>query len=251
MNKSFEQMHYLVILSGIILFLTGNASAYASAFPELNTQTKSHSIYSGFNQALLALSKQGYALLNPLLAKKKQEHTWRKLLSTENNEPFKSSADFETFNINSTHSATNINDVSARLPEYAFQVRYPTKTKIFLARGTLKVHNPNWKTLHPYVGMGLGSALMSLSGMNTQSTEAPVYPLNSEANLSKWVLSFQPKIGMNLDLNQRTSLFIEYRYLYAAQNQLAFNSLFNSSLNSPSANAWHSNMGTVGIKFSI
>lgn len=149
------------------------------------------------------------------------------------------------------------NDTS-RLPEHDFAVSFPMKRSVFLTNFVVNFDNPCY-LFHPYVGVGLGGAIVKISGADGMQVSPPEEGINHyNANTSDRTSTFagQVKAGVSYDINQYFSLFAEYRWLYLANTQFAFGSTVYPSHVATSnwqvkMDAQHYNIGTVGIRLSV
>ena len=55
-----------------------------------------------------------------------------------------------------------LNNNTTRLPEHNFHVKYPMSTGVFLANAILNI-TPEQSRYHPYIGAGIGAAVISIS----------------------------------------------------------------------------------------
>lgn len=158
----------------------------------------------------------------------------------------------------SSFTSHDINNDTTRLVEHDFLVTYPMSAGVFLANALLNI-NPAESRFHPYVGAGIGAAVVSISDA-TAIQVAPAEPgLNHyNSNPSETVSTFagQAKAGLSFDLTQNASIFVEYRYLYLANTSYEFGSTVFPA--HPVTSAWRVrmdsqdyNMGSVGLKYTI
>lgn len=126
-----------------------------------------------------------------------------------------------------TLEGNDINNNTDRLDEHNFLNSYPLKTGVLLANMVLNADSASFGRFHPYVGIGLGSAIMSIS--NAVSTQvAPPEPgvnhYNSDNNDTTLALAVQPKIGVGFDVSSTVNIFVEYRFLYLSDTHYTFGS---------------------------
>lgn len=153
----------------------------------------------------------------------------------------------------------DIDNDTIRLLEHDFLVHYPLKTGVFLVNAILNSNNSIFDTIKPYVGVGIGSALVSVSGA-TASQVIPLEPgvnhYNSNPDNTVVVFAAQPKIGVKFYLSPRTSIFAEYRFIYLSEANYTFGSTVAPGhvATSPwlvSIKPQYYNMGTIGLDFDL
>lgn len=153
----------------------------------------------------------------------------------------------------------DMNNNTARLPEHAFLVKYPMKAGVFLTNTVINLDLPNQSRFHPYVGGGIGGAVVSIS--NAAATQlSPAEPgvnhYNSNTKDTDATFAAQVKAGLNVTLYNNLSLFGEYRWLYLSNTSYTFGSTVYPG-HVPTSN-WlvkidpqKYNMGAVGIRYSV
>ncbi len=152
-----------------------------------------------------------------------------------------------------------IGNDTTRLSEHDFFVNYPLETGVFLVNAVLNANNSVFGKFKPYVGVGIGSAVVSISNATATQTspaEPGVNHYNSETSDKAVAFAAQPKVGVHFDLNPHTSVFAEYRFLYLSQTNYTFGSTVvpGHVATSPwlvSIKPQYYNMGTVGIDFDL
>lgn len=151
----------------------------------------------------------------------------------------------------------DINNNTTRLAEHDFLVSYPLKTGVFLINAVLNSNNSG--SFKPYIGLGIGSAILSISGANATQispSEPNLNHFNSDPNDKAIAFAAQPKIGISYNLNSNASIFAEYRFLYLSETNYTFGS---TVVDTHVATApWlvkmkpqYYNMGTVGVNFDL
>lgn len=156
-------------------------------------------------------------------------------------------------------SGDEINNDTTRLSEHDFYVTYPISTDVFLANTVLNFNLANFSKWRPYVGVGIGSAVVSISNANSLQTsplEADVNHYNSNPNDKTSTFATQTKVGLNFEINEHVSLFGEYRWLYIANTDFIFGSTNytgHSATSSWNVNlgAQSYNLGSGGIRLTI
>ncbi|MBI5447094.1 MAG: hypothetical protein HY939_00005 [Gammaproteobacteria bacterium] len=170
---------------------------------------------------------------------------------------FVPAAELEAYYLGNTLTGNNLNNETDRLAQHDFRVSFPMHTGVFLANAVLNVNHATLQKFHPYVGVGVGTAIISISGANsTQTTPAEpgINHYNSDPNASAWAFAAQPKIGVSFELANKTSLFVEYRFLYLSPNHYTFGSTqYSTHVGTTDWNVTMGplcyNMGTIGIQF--
>jgi hypothetical protein len=153
----------------------------------------------------------------------------------------------------------DINSETARLDEHDFLDTYPSNVGVFLVNAILSVNASNFEKIHPYVGVGAGTSVISISDASSIQKSPPEPGVNHyDGKTDDTATSFaaQAKIGINFDLNQSANLFLEYRFLYLAANNYIFGPTIapGHNVTTPWAvNIASSiyNMGTVGLQYDL
>lgn len=159
----------------------------------------------------------------------------------------------------STFTSHDVNNNTARLDEHDFLATYPTKTGVFLVNAVLNLNLPCQSRFHPYVGIGFGGAVISISNADALQVAPPepgVNHFNAHTSDRDATFAVQGKVGLGYDLCRRISLFAEYRRLYLADSNYTFGSTISPG--HAETSSWsvqfdhqHYNLGTVGIQFSL
>lgn len=153
----------------------------------------------------------------------------------------------------------DISNDTTRLPEHDFHVTYPIKSGVFLINAVLNANNSVFGSFRPYVGVGIGTAVVSVSDASSIQTSPPEIGVNHyNASTSDTEVAFaaQPKVGLRFDLTPHTSVFAEYRFLYLSATHYTFGSTVTPT-HAPTSpwlatiKSQHYNMGTIGIDFDI
>ena len=158
-----------------------------------------------------------------------------------------------------TLQGNDLNNGTTRLTEHDFYVSYPLHTGVFLVNAVLNANHSNFSKFHPYVGVGAGAAVISITGANsTQNTPAEpgINHYNSDTSDTSIAFAAQPKIGVSFDLGQHTNMFVEYRFLYLSATDFGFGSTVYPSHVATSnwdvkVGSQYYNMGTIGIKYDL
>ncbi|WP_018576356.1 hypothetical protein [Legionella shakespearei] len=153
----------------------------------------------------------------------------------------------------------DINNDTVRLDEHDFLVHYPLKTGVFLVNAVLNANDSLFGNFKPYIGVGIGSAVQSVSGATSIQLSPPEPGLNHySGNPDDTVVVFaaQPKIGVHYNFGSRASVFAEYRFVYLSEANLTFGSTIApghvaTTSWSVSMGPQYYNMGTIGIDFDV
>lgn len=156
-----------------------------------------------------------------------------------------------------TFTAHDVNNNTARLPEHDFVVKYPTKTDVFLGNVILNL-NVCSSAFHPYLGLGIGSAINSIRHADAKQVsppEAGINHFNSHSSDRAATFAGQAKIGLRYDICN-FSVFADYRWVYLSSTSYAFGSTVYTG--HPETSNWQVKMnprnyslGTIGIQYSI
>lgn len=151
-----------------------------------------------------------------------------------------------------------INNNTVRLPEHDFLVTYPIDAGVFLTNAVINFNSANSR-FQPYVGAGIGAAVISVSNASAIQVAPPEVGVNHyNANTSDQNATFagQIKAGAGFALSEHTSLFAEYRWLYLAPSNFTFGSTVFPGHAATSAwsvelESQNYNMGAVGIRYTV
>lgn len=156
-----------------------------------------------------------------------------------------------TFEISAQNSGT-------RMLDRDWQVSYPTNMAVLLTNAVLGLDYRQLGKFRPYVGIGLGSALVSISSA-TANVTSPAEDLNhfgASSNDSSVTFAAQTKIGLQYNFTDYLGVFIEYRWLYVGSTSFEFGS--TTSPEHATTSSWtvkmdphYYNIGTLGLQFSI
>lgn len=166
--------------------------------------------------------------------------------------------ELEEFNMGNRTFSGNLVNNSVRLAERDFAVAYPVSRNIFLANIVVNFNNP-CLMIHPYVGLGIGNAIMKVSGataMQVNPVEANINHYNTNPSDSNSVFAGQIKLGLSYDINQYVSVFAEYRSLYTASTHFVFGSTVSeghaeTSSWQVSMGAQRYNLGDIGLRVNL
>lgn len=153
----------------------------------------------------------------------------------------------------------DISNDTVRLDEHDFIVSYPLKSGVFLINAVLNANNALFGNFKPYVGVGIGSAIVSISNANALQTSPPepgINHYNSNPDDKAVTFAAQPKVGLRFDFSPNTSVFAEYRFLYLSEAHYTFGSTvapghFATAPWIVKIEPQYYNMGTLGINFDL
>lgn len=159
---------------------------------------------------------------------------------------------------NSKLQGHDLNNSTSPLPtEHDFLNTYPMDIGVFLINGVAHFKHDGQPTLHPYIGLGFGAAILSISNatsIQTSPEEPGINHYNTGTHASNATFAAQPKIGLAYDLNETTKVFAEYRLLCLASSQYVFGS--TGYLTHVATSPWNVslsshlyNFGTLGIHY--
>lgn len=165
-------------------------------------------------------------------------------------------AELEGYFMNKKSFNGDLINNTARLPEHDFMVSYPMKRSVFLANAVLNFNNSRF-LVHPYAGLGIGSAIVRItnaSAIQISPAEDGLNHYNSNTSDSNSTFAGQIKLGLGYDINKCVSLFAEYRWLYLASTDFVFGStVFPTHVETSSwqvkLDAQKYNLGNVGVRF--
>lgn len=225
-----------------------NGSQYGTAFYieslggplAVNAFGKVHNKSAGFYGAQLGYQAQGIALMST--------SQWTLGPAVE----------LEGYSMSRKSFTGDLTNNTARLPEHDFVVTYPMSRSVFLGNAVLSLDNPCIR-FHPYVGLGIGSGLVRISGADATQVapvEAGVNHYNANTSDSNSAFAGQIKLGVSYDINQYVSVFADYRWLYLASTHFTFGSTVYAG--HPETSSWQVkldaqryNMGNIGLRFNI
>jgi opacity protein-like surface antigen len=167
-------------------------------------------------------------------------------------------AEFEGYYLGTTQNVQMLNP-SARIPEHTFSDNFPINGGVLLTNALLTVRTPYIDPIYPYVGAGVGTAIVSISGANSAQLNPPepgINHFNSNPNASNWGFATQVKAGIRAEVVEHVSLFVEYRFLYISPTNYTFGSTVYST--HVATTPWnvnfggmYYNMGAAGIEYNF
>ena len=202
----------------------------------LNYDSTSGSINNGGPLAVNSLGKSSSG--SAWLVGGKVGYRWseRPLNYVSSNWAFAPATELEGFYLGcSTMVGAHLDNKTTRLYEHDFRVTYPMNAGVFLVNGLLNGRSASLGRFQPYIGVGAGVAVISISGSNSLQTTPPevgVNHYNSDTNDTSLAFAAQPKIGVSFNMSQNTNIFVEYRFLYLSVSNYTFGSTVYSSIKS-------------------
>lgn len=154
---------------------------------------------------------------------------------------------------------TDLDNASIILTEHDFADSLPTKNGVVLVNGVLELNCFRMSILHPYIGVGIGAAILSITGADSPQVSPPephVNHFNSDEDSSDWTFAAQAKAGLRFALSDHWQLFAEYRFLYLGNTEYTFGSTTYAT-HVPTT-SWkvdfdnmYVNAGAIGIEFKV
>lgn len=154
---------------------------------------------------------------------------------------------------------SDINSETTRIDEHQFLLTYPTKTSVFLTNFVLNFNLANQSKYHPYIGIGIGTAIHSITNAVSEQT-APAEPgvnhYNGGPSDTKATFAAQTKLGFNYQLKDKLKMFVEYKLLYVTNNSFKFGSTVYPGHNATSTwlvdlGAHYNNMASIGLNYTL
>ncbi len=138
--------------------------------------------------------------------------------------------EFEGYYLGTNQNSQLYNPIT-RLPNHRFADSFPIDSGVLLGNAVLNFNTP-YKSIHPYIGGGVGAAIVSVSNANSiqiNPLEAGINHFNSNPNASNWSFAAQAKAGFRVNLVEHLWLFTEYRFLLVDANDYTFGSTVYST----------------------
>ena len=156
-------------------------------------------------------------------------------------------------------SGDDLSNDTTRLTEHDFFITSPMQTGVFLVNAVFSANHPSLGKFHPYIGVGAGTAVISIVGANsTQKTpsEPGINHYNSGSSDTGIAFAAQPKMGVSFNLSQNTTMFVEYRFLYlSASNYTLGSTVYPTHVATSNwdvkMGSQYFNMGTVGLQYDL
>lgn len=180
------------------------------------------------------------------------------LLNTSSRWSLAPAAELEAYTMSKSTFSATLNNINDRLAEQSFAVQYPMDRDIFIANAVLNFNKPHL-LVQPYIGFGIGTAVVKISNANSEQMNPPEAGVNHyNANNSDSTSAFagQVKLGLNYNLNSYISFFAEYRWLYIARTEFTFGSTVFPAHAATSSwlvklNAQKYNLGDIGVRINL
>lgn len=166
-------------------------------------------------------------------------------------------AEFEGYYLNNRISG-DLDNPTARLPEHLFHNSFKMNTGVLLANSVWSIKSP-CTCLQPYVGVGVGAAIISLYDADSLQFGPPEFGVNhfnSGTSDNEWTFAAQAKAGLRFEIARNVKLFAEYRYLYLAPTNYRFGST-QYPTHAPTSkwgvrvDSMNYNMGVAGIEYTF
>lgn len=165
-------------------------------------------------------------------------------------------AELEGYYMGGSSFGGSLSNNTARLPAHDFDVSFPMSRSVYLVNAVLKFDNP-CILVHPYLGLGIGSALTNISGADSLQVAPPEFGVNhfnGHTGDMDTAFAGQVKIGLTYEFNDCVSVFAEYRWLYLSSTHYIFGSTIatghvETSNWHVSLDAQRYNLGSAGIRF--
>lgn len=147
---------------------------------------------------------------------------------------------------------------SSTLTEHDFRVTLPMNTGAFFANAIINF-NPALSRWHPYLGGGIGGAVLIVSdadSLQVSPLEPGVNHFNSNPSDTASAFAAQGKVGVKFDLSKCINLFVEYRGVYITDSEFNFGSTVVPGHATTSSwlvklDSQYYNTGAVGIQFIV
>jgi opacity protein-like surface antigen len=134
--------------------------------------------------------------------------------------------EFEGFWLGGATQRANVIDPNNRLNGHVFADTFPVDSGVFLLNAVLSVQTPS-SSLTPYIGVGMGTANISINGADSPQVIPPepgVNHFNSNPDADDWGFAALIKFGVRFNLSERWYVFTEYRLLYVGSTEYEFGS---------------------------
>jgi opacity protein-like surface antigen len=167
--------------------------------------------------------------------------------------------EFEGFYLRSCRGEETSFLYNPTLAEHAFVDTLPLRSVTFFGNATLSYQLPFLRWLEPYIGGGIGGAIVWLSQAHSEQ-DSPAEPginhFNSKTTASDSAFTVQFKGGLRFHLACHWRFFAEYRYLYIAPTTYILGFTQYPQLGHAPTSNWilhlaklQYNIGTAGIEY--
>jgi hypothetical protein len=143
-----------------------------------------------------------------------------------------------------TRQAGLLNNPTPRLPAHLFDYRAPLDIGVLMPNLLLTLHTPY--RIHPYVGGGVGAAVVSNHGADSLQLAPPepgINHFNSDPDASDWAVAATCRAGLRCDLGHSCYLFAEYKFLVIGATDYTFGSTVYPT--HPRTSPWSVHYGTM------
>lgn len=122
-------------------------------------------------------------------------------------------------------------------------VTVPTRVGLGMANAMFTFDTPYSDRIFPYLGVGVGVALVSIKGSDSANPMEPgINHFNSDPDASDTAFAMQMKVGLKARVNKNLHLFTEYRYLTIDNTRYSFGATDYPDRHLPT-DAWQVDMG--------
>jgi opacity protein-like surface antigen len=138
-----------------------------------------------------------------------------------------------------------------RLAAHEFRDTFPMNTGVFTTNVVLSLQTP-LPRVHPYIGVGVGTAYTSIDGadsLQTEALEAGVNHFNSGPDASRWSFAMQAKTGCRFDITDRVWAFAEYRFQSIQSTDYTFGSTVYPG--HAATTDWNVRLGAINSHFAV
>jgi opacity protein-like surface antigen len=174
--------------------------------------------------------------------------------------PFVPATELEAYYIGgATIKGNDLDNNTTRLVSHEFQVSFPQETAVFLVNGVLNANFASFGRWQPYLGFGIGSAVISVKNAVASQivpSEPGINHFGAHTNAETAVFAAQPKVGIQWSINPKLQLFAEYRFLYLSDSHYTFGSAAVPT--HVATSSWqvnigpqYYNFGTLGIQYDL
>ncbi|MBX5453818.1 MAG: porin family protein [Acidobacteriia bacterium] len=163
--------------------------------------------------------------------------------------------EFEGFYLGTTQTGT-LNNPTPRVQEHRFFDSFSLDTGVVLANAVFTLQTPS--RFRPYIGVGLGAALVSVSGADSLQESPPepgINHFNSNPTAIGGNLAAQLKVGAHYEFTSHWSAFVEYRLLFINNTSYFFGSTVYPGIHAPTS-PWKVgfgdmffNLGVAGVDY--
>ncbi len=156
------------------------------------------------------------------------------------------------------NTSLDVVNANPRLGNHTFDDSFSLQTGVVLINGILSFNHIN-SAFHPYIGLGLGAAILSVSGADSLQIAPPepgVNHFNSGTSDDDWTFAAQVKAGLRYSISEHVRVFAEYRFLYLGNTNYTFGATrYPTHVETTSweldMDSMNLNAGALGIEWSI